>query len=488
MPKRLTVDGKSYTFPDDTTTEELNEFLSSLESQEPGGPTPSQHPHARTWEWTKDLFKSLDQSITPDTLSKPENFPSTGGLIGGGIGGVLGGPFGAIAGAAIGGGAGAAGRDVVYDYTGDKRAPDSFPERLENIGVEGIWQGGFQAVGNAVGPTLTKIGSFIEGRAVPMVRSGLKFSKPDIERRAMIEGRSFDEVADRQAQHIIDHRLTSEAKAQQRVDDLGNQIDQKVSEFETANPGVGLDFNTRAPKYLSDFLKKIEDNQLLPDQDIAAVQAVGPRIMNSPLTRSTAAAVPTPRPVEETLQEVLEAARNINKHAPDTGLSAGQFTEPGMPFSQPSANRVLRDDISPSEMLRRVRGKSFYDPNVSEGTIMGGKVLERAGRDSVKEAVPEVAPLLEDQGLSLDAVRALRNYGIREGNADQLRQGALHSLANRNLPAAVLLQLVKAGQLKAGVAAGVRGPQIRRSAESWLADPNVVSNALRLMFGQGEPD
>lgn len=500
MPKRLTVNGTPYLFPDDATPEELNKFLASLDVKEPAPPA------IDPWDKVGQLMstpygseKSQQLLATPDgekqrTLGgqlyagavepfKPENLPATGGMLGGGIGS-YGGPAGSVLGATLGGAIGAGVRDGVYTYQGDKRAPDSFPEALENAAWDGTMQGGMQAIGTAVSPALKWVGETLENRAVPFVRSALKFSKPDIERRALIEGRSFDEVANRQSQHIVDNRLTSEAKAQARVDNLGGQIDEKVAAFESANPGVGVDFNTRAPKYLSDFLTKIENNQLLPDQDIAAVQAVGPRIMNSPLTRSTAATSSSPRPVEETLQEVLEAARNINQHAPDVDLPAGQWTGPGMPFAQPAGNRVLREDISPSEMLRRVRGKSFYDPNVQEGTIMGGKVLERAGRDSVKEAVPEVAPLLEDQGLSLDAVKALRNYGIREGNADQLRQGALHSLANRNLPAAVILQLVKSGQLKAGVAAGVRGPQIKRAADSWLADPNVVSNALRLMFSQ----
>lgn len=489
MPKRLTVEGKSYTFPDDTTTEELNEFLSTLESPMPEAPAPSQHPHARTWEMAKDLFQSVDQGLTPETLTDPETFPTTGGMVGGVVGGMVGGAPGAIGGATLGGAIGAGGRDAIYSFQGDERAPEDFPTALTDAAEEGAWQGGFQTLGGIPGAALNKVGGALTRWAPRAVRSGLKFSKPDLMKRAAIEGRTPEEVAERQAQHILDKRLTSAEKAEQRVSDLGSQIDTDVAAFEAATPGAAVDFDTRAPKYLSDFLKKLEDNQLLPDQDMEAVQAVGPRLMKSPLTRAATPASSDIRPIEKPIQEALEELRNAGKATPIADEGLYQATGAGGSFPPSGTNRVLREDISPSEMLRRVRGKSFYDPNVSEGTIMGGKVIERAGRDSVKERVPGVASLLEDQGLSIDAVRDLTNYAMREGSADQLRQGAMHSLANRNMLTAALLQLQKTGQFRGGMAAGARGPQIQRLATSRAVDPQVVSNVLRaLMASHGQDE
>lgn len=144
MPRRVTAEGKSYTFPDDATDQEISEALSTPPSTARGKPDRS---------WT---------DVAVDAL------PAIGGTVGGIVGGIggtafgmgIGGVPGAVGGATLGGGAGEAARQMVNRVRG-KEAPATPGEAAGDIALQGGINGAMEGVGQAVGPALVKGGQAV---------------------------------------------------------------------------------------------------------------------------------------------------------------------------------------------------------------------------------------------------------------------------------------------------------------------------------------
>ena len=90
--------------------------------------------------WAKSTWENIKEDA-------PE---MTGATIGGVAGGTVGGIPGAIAGATLGGAAGRAGKQIYQHATGSPEAPETSLEAAKDIGMAGVEQGAYEAVGGAI--------------------------------------------------------------------------------------------------------------------------------------------------------------------------------------------------------------------------------------------------------------------------------------------------------------------------------------------------
>ena len=323
----------------------------------------------------------------------------------------------------------------------------------------------------------------------------LSYVKPrfsELQRRAGIEGSTPTNVARRIARFMVDNRLTTAEKAAALAKASGQQVDDAVAKAETAAPQLSLDTAERIPRYLNAVLRRIE-KQMLPGKDRVAVQNVGKEVVeDSPLSRSTF----TPRPAETLeaglargTQEAMTIAKNAGKSAP-RGPGGSQFTDAGGAFPKSARPRELRTDVKPSQGVEIVRTKSFYDPTSTGGQIAGGKAIERAVRDAVKQAVPETRAPLAIQGRAMDAQRLLERGEHLGQNRDTLG-GFAQTMALSGNIRGLLAQLLKESQLRFGaggaprIAAGLdrAGQGIAKSQ----INPDVVQSLLaQLMASHGQ--
>ena len=481
MPIRVKLpNGEVRVFPDGTTDEEIDAIMAQEGGDRPlttpddtdSGAAPTLSLRERLEQQYPGVGKVLDE------YEGPRDTPGgLGGVIGGALGGGRrGGIPGAISGAVLGGGGGQA----IANLLNGK--PVS-----ENVVSEGLTQGAGATVGRVLPPAVIATGNFITRRAVPLVRSGAKQGFEALKRRAGIEGVQPSDVANDQAQFLIDKGLRTTEQADALVKSLGTKIDDVVKTAES-DPNVSpvLDTGNRIPQYLNVLLRKIE-NQIAPGRDRTAVQNFGREIVeDSPLSQSTF----RPR-APETLEaglvrgtrEGLTMAENAGRKGPRGPES--QFTDVGASYPQSSRPRALRANVRPSEGIAMMRSKSFFDPEASGGNVAAGKTVEKAVRDSVKAAVPETVPLLRDQGRALDARTILDRAAWRDANRDQVGMGGMLGVTGGRSMVGLLLQALKEGQLGAGLAAGKYGPKITRAGQS--VDPKLLAAAIQSLL-QGAPD
>jgi hypothetical protein len=192
-----------------------------------------------------------------------------------------------------------------------------------------------------------------------------------------------------------------------------------------------------------------------------------------------------PRPSD--MDKLLRRAAGEQPGKPGTTLRApgqSQHADAGGAFPQSSRPRELRTDVKPSEGLSMVRSKSFWDKDASGGTVAGGKAIERAVRDGVKQAVPATKPLLRQQGLAMDAVPLLDHGELLAGSRDTLggfAQAVGAANGGGGLLRGILMRMLKEGQLKAGIAAPGVGRAIERTGR---ITPDLVRGLLgSLMSG-----
>jgi hypothetical protein len=308
-------------------------------------------------------------------------------------------------------------------------------ERVASLDNDPLLKGARNGIMLPVGGQTTGIGELVrrggeavERRAVPMIRSALKPVWEQVRRRAGIEGVMPARAANNQARFIDLNQLRTAEQADDLVGALGGRVDDAVANAEQQNPNLVIDSNRRIPQYLNSLLRRVE-RQALPRQDRTAIQNVGRELVeDSPLSRAT-----TP-------------AERARRH-----LS--------------SRPRVLRSDVAPSEGLEIVRNKSFFDKDAKVGAIQGGKAIERAVRNGIKQAVPETRPLLREQGLAMDARESLDRANWRDANRDQIGMGGMLGVANGRPIIGALLQLLKENQLRGGLAAGRTGRGIQQGAQ-----------------------
>lgn len=405
----------------------------------------------------------------------------------------------------------------------------------EDAAGTGVSQGILTAVPGVFARGFNAAGDFIEDRAVPLVRSALKPAFAELRRRAGIEGVTPAALANKQAKFIVDHQLSTPEQAAALVKSSGREVDDAIRAAES-DPNVSpvLDTANRIPRYLNALLRRVE-RQILPGRDRAAIQNVGRELVNdSPLSQSTASsrmietleeglargarealaierhspipAVTTQRPrlVNPNLQRVQNdrartaIMRDVDPQSEMAGLlQRGSGDEPGRAArtltgpqntrhagsgSQYSAEssrpRALRANVRPSEGAEIVRSKSFYDKDASGGQIAGGKAVERAVRDAIKESVPATRQPLMTQGRAMDAERLLDRSAWRDSNRDSMPggMGAIAGFANGRPLTGLLLQALKEGQLKAGLAA----PRVGRALKGTSGPVSKLDQLIRL--------
>lgn len=335
-------------------------------------------------------------------------------------------------------------------FLGARLRGDARPDAAITGATEGLMTFGAGVAGKG----LAKAGEFVAGRALPLVRSALKPAFADLRRRAGIEGVTPAALADRQSQFIIDHQLATPEQAAALAKSSGQQVDDAIRTAES-DPNVSpvLDTANRIPRYLSAVLRKVE-KQILPGKDRAAIQGVGREVVeDSPLSQQ----------VESTTRPSPKKSGFATKWD-DTAKPSRSFEAP--PPAEPGARpRALRAGIRPSEGADIVRSKSFYDKDASGGTIAGGKAVERAIRDAIKESVPAAREPLMTQGRAIDAERLLDRSAWRDANRDAAPggMGAIAGIANGRPLLGLIMQGLKEGQLAAGLAAPKVGASMQRA-------------------------
>jgi len=365
-------------------------------------------------------------------------------------------------------------------YLGERLAG----EDRSTAAAQGVGQAALQGVGGG----MVRAGQWVAGKGVPLVQSYLKPRYVELQHRAGIEGGTPQAVARRIAQFVIDHKLTTADKAGALVKASGQQVDDAIAKAESGQTPPVLDVADRIPRYLNAVLRRIE-KQALPARDRTAVQNVGKELVeDSPLSRSTYRP-PKPETLEAGLARGVNERMAIARNARQAHLKTdakSQFTDPGGAYPRSVRPRELRTDVKPSEGMEIVRTKSFFDPGASGGQVAGGKAIERAVRDATKAAVPATrAPLLV-QGRAMDAQRLLDRGEWLAGNRDTM--GGLSQImgatSGRGM-VGLLMQMLKEGQLRAGIAAPGVGRAIARTGE---AVPLVTRSLLSQLMASHAQD
>lgn len=271
-----------------------------------------------------------------------EYAPSVVGAIGGLVG-TAGGPGGAVAGAALGGGAGEAVGQLARSATGLPSAKTS-TEAAEKIGLQGLFQGGAEALGLGAGRVLPKIapgtvaGVVVPGSAIRKmaIEEGLRMTPPEIASEA---GRgSIGRQVQRLTEFgILGRALSERARTQVERDALelaDRMIDplSKVTTPETAGRQVesALDiaadaFRTRGKVYFQEQLPKL--GEAVP-ADLSQVIKEAVRIGKEPSALL--------RPAEYT----EDIAGTFRRAAVDTGATAIKT------LPQPTAVKNILDVMS----------------------------------------------------------------------------------------------------------------------------------------------
>jgi hypothetical protein len=88
-------------------------------------------------------------------------------------------------------------------------------------------------------------------------------------------------------------------------------------------------------------------------------------------------------------------------------------------------SRALRTDVAPDEALEIARSSSKWSTRKQWGEQKGAameadKAVERATRDSVKDAVPETRATLQRQGQAIQTRNVMDRMAFREGNREPI--------------------------------------------------------------------
>lgn len=168
-------------FPDDASEAEILSFFEAHQDlvgdgaespsrvSEPAGPpveAKGEHPHARTARLFADLASTIGAGV-------------------GGALGMAGGPAGAIAGAGLGGAAGQGVKRLTQAAMGDRDLSKETPASVgADLGVEGLKQAAWQAVGLPVAAGIAKVGSGMQGLARRAMKGAIKPDRGYLEKMA----------------------------------------------------------------------------------------------------------------------------------------------------------------------------------------------------------------------------------------------------------------------------------------------------------------
>jgi hypothetical protein len=253
--------------------------------------------------------------------------------------------------------------------------------------------------------------------------------------------------AQRLTRFILDNGITSAAKAEQIIKDSEKTLRAMLDEG-----GPITDAPQRAMRYLAT-LERSAARQALPAEDVATIRSAAQEMLEESGLGTT-------------------QTRTVMKDSP-----SGLVDPAGKPVQVPVQEkfRTLRDDVTAKEALEKARANSSWDTKRQWGERKGAKMeasktIERAERDSVKEAVPEAKPVLQRQGQAIKTKEVMDRMEFRQGNRDAVGLPA-HVMAAGEIAAgkvpilAFASNWLRNNQLKAGVWANRLNTAIQRGDE-----------------------
>lgn len=295
-----------------------------------------------------------------------------------------------------------------------------------------------------VGAVAGGVANASKGAASRFVRAAIKPTVTEMKQTAGASHAGLDNVANRLAQFIIDHRLTSPEQAQAIINEAESTVQSMVG-------GQATDAPARAARYLS-ALERSAAKQGLGASDVATIRNAAAELANGPMGRDVVTATTTMQP-----GKILNAQ--------------GQ---PVMtPVTSHQTTRALRPSVPADEALTSARASSKWSTRKSWGELKGAdteasKAVERAQRDAVKVAVPESRPVFNTYSKAIKARDVLSRMAFRQGNRDVVGMPqqivAGHELLQGRPPImALAANYVRDNQLKLGIWADKLGNAIKNN-------------------------
>lgn len=396
-------------------------------------------------------------------------------------GGTLGGILGGIPGAAAGGAAGEGFRKLaksagqlpgaVADIVRNMATPEGRAataqgfdagsrEGAQDTLIEGGLQGGAQAVGAGVAKGAGAAGRFladtVAGRAVQAA------VKPAVSQLKMQAGASLEGLTGstkRLTDILLKHRWTNAGQAQQAVAEAEQAVQHAVKTDPNATFQPLLDTARRVPAYLAK-LTQSAAKQAIPGADVSAIEGAADGVIMGPLA-----------------QDVMRPGI--------TGFV------PGRQVPTTEVARAMRANLTPEEGLEIARATGKWGNQKAWGELKGAeqeasKNVERAIRDSIKDAVPATRKPLEAQSEALSAIPVLDRMKWRQGNRDVLGLPAWvmagPEVAAGHVPiGAILANLARSGQLQGGYAAHTVGNALKAAASHGASKQVPAAGARALI-------
>lgn len=251
------------------------------------------------------------------------------------------------------------------------------------------------AAGPVVGAGGTKAADWIGSQAVPLMRAGLKTPLSILNKQVGAGKDGLEFLTIKLAKFMVDNRLTTVSQATRLIKNAEADIQRIIA----ADPLV--DAPQRVMQYL-DLFKRRAAKTLTPDQTHVVSAYADELLEESVLGETVTKTVMQPSP---------------------TGL----VTAGGQPVMVPVPvqTRALRTDMRATEALGTARETSAFQTKRQWGEQKGVameavKTAERAARNAVKDALPEIRTPLQQQGMSILAKQVLDRRLLMEGNRDVL--------------------------------------------------------------------
>jgi hypothetical protein len=312
-------------------------------------------------------------------------------------------------------------------------------------------------------------GSYVAGKALPLVRSAIKPTVSAMRTQAGASMTGLETQANRLAGVLLKNKWTKPEQA-------ANAVQAAEQKLQGVLSGVGddvvLDTAERIPRYLK-AVQRSAQGKIAPGGDPAAVASVGDDVLRGPLAEDVVTTSMGPSP-------------------------SGLVDEFGKPFQVPieKTTRALRTNVTPTEGLTAARAQGRWGNRKSWGELKGAeqegsKAAERAVRDSVKEAVPAARPILQEQGDALKAFPVLDRMAMREANRDQISLPAWVMAAGSGTPGArtalaALANYVRNNQLQMGMKAPAVGQALMQGAGRTGAISGEALRAALIAMLQGQ--
>ncbi|MEQ1726747.1 MAG: hypothetical protein ABL982_00085 [Vicinamibacterales bacterium] len=258
-----------------------------------------------------------------------------------------------------------------------------------------VWGGAFPVAGEAV----TAGGRFLKSTAPAWVRSELKPTVASMKSQPGADWIGINKVADDITQFILTNRVTSPAKAQAIINRAEDEV-QRIVQEATAK-GVTVPAPQLALRRLQALRASAAKAGGQWDSVDIIDNAIADFMKRSPLTESVTRAVVRPASMTERM----------------SGRAQPQVAT--------TASRELRTDVSPQEALSGARLDARFRNRDQFGSTKGAstevsKEIERGQRNAVKAVLPEVRPVLREEGKAIAARNMLERSQFRVNNTDPI--------------------------------------------------------------------